>query len=69
MKTNNTKYKVEYFILSEKEEITIECKYVKFEEGLYYFLNEDDWSDKDTPIAIFKKENVIKIIKENIVNE
>lgn len=51
--------------MKPKDDETVIAKFVILNQGVYYFYSKIDQSDLDTPIAIYDREQVSKIIKTN----
>jgi hypothetical protein len=48
-----------------KKPLLVKSKFVRCEDAVYYFYNKEDRSDIDQPEAMFKQNEVSKIIKKN----
>lgn len=48
-------------ILMDNKIEKVNSKYVKFENGNYYFYDKVDQGDTDCPVAIFPEREVIRI--------
>ena len=44
---------------------SVEAKYVVDQDEMLYFYNEEDRSDLDAPVAIYKKNVIVKIEKRD----